>query len=49
MLADVKNWDTPEEESASDRDIIKFNVRLDKPNAQGNHYSEQRYRIKNTY
>ena len=45
MLADVKNWDIPEEESASDHNI-KFSIRLDKHNTQENHYAEQRYRIK---
>ena len=30
MLADVKNWDISEEESASDHNIIKFSINLDK-------------------
>jgi len=46
MLADVKNWDISEEESASDHNIIKFCIRLDKHNTHGNHHPEPRYRIK---
>jgi len=46
ILADIKNWDIPEKESASDHNIIKFSIRLDKHNTQENHYAEQRYRIK---
>jgi len=32
MLTDVKNWDISEEESASDHNIIKFSINLDKKN-----------------
>jgi len=46
MLAVVKNWDIPEEESASDHNIIKFSISLDKHNTQENHYAEERYRTK---
>ena len=46
MLADVKNWDITEDENASDHNIIKFNIRIDKHNTQEYHYAEQRYRIK---
>jgi len=46
MLTDVKNWDISEEESASDHNIIKFSINLDKNTAHGKHFSEPRYRIK---
>jgi len=46
MLADIKNWDISEEESASDHNIIKFSIRLDKHTTHENNFSEPRYRIK---
>jgi len=46
MLADVKNWDISEEESASDYNIIKFSINLDKNTTHGKHLTEPRYRIK---
>ena len=46
MLTDVKNWDISEEESASDHNIIKFSINLDKNTTHGKHLSEPRYRIK---
>jgi hypothetical protein len=30
MIADIRNWDISEEESASDHNVIKFNITLDK-------------------
>jgi hypothetical protein len=32
MLANIKKWDISEEESASDHNLMKFKVRLDKNN-----------------
>jgi len=46
MPADVKNWDISEEESASDHNIIKFSINLDKNTTRGKHLTEPRYRIK---
>jgi len=46
MLTDVKNWDISEEESASDHNIIKFSINLDKNTTHGKHLSEPQYRIK---
>ena len=46
MLADVKDWDISEEESASDHNIIKFSINLDKNTTYGKHLTEPRYRIK---
>jgi hypothetical protein len=46
MLADVKNWDISEEESASDHNIIKLSINTDKITTQGKQFSEQRCRIK---
>ena len=42
MLTDVKNWDISEEESASDHNIIKFSINLDKNTTHGKHLSEPR-------
>jgi len=46
ILTDVKNWDISEEESASDDNIVKFSINLDKNTTHGKHISEPRYRIK---
>jgi len=46
MLADVKNWDISEEESASDHNIIKFSINPDKNTTHGKHLTEPRFRIK---
>jgi exonuclease III len=46
MLADVTNRDISEEESASDHNIIKFNIRLDEHTIHRNKPSGPRYRIK---
>ena len=44
MLADIKNWDISDEESASDH-IIKYSIRLDYT-SHDNNPTEPRYRIK---
>jgi len=46
MLADVKNWDISDEESASDHNIIKYSIRLDNYTSHDNNPTEPRYRIK---
>jgi len=46
MLADITNWDISVEESASDHNIIKFSIKLDKHITQENNFYEPRYRIK---
>jgi len=46
MLANITNCDISEEESASDHNIIKFSIRLDKHTTHENKFSEPRYRIK---
>jgi len=46
MPTDVKNWDIPEEERASDHNIIKFSINLDKNTTHGKYLSEPRYRSK---
>jgi len=46
MLGEVKKWDIPEEENASDHNLIKFSVRLNKHNREGKHYAEKTCRMK---
>ena len=46
MLADIKNWDIYEEEIASDHNVIKFSITLDKHTTHENNLSEPRFRIK---
>ena len=46
MLADVKNWDISDEDSASDHNIIKYSIRLDNYTSHDNNPTEPRYRIK---
>jgi len=46
VLADVKNWDIPEEESESYHKLVNLIIIIDKHNKQGNLYVGKRYRIK---
>ena len=46
MLADVKNWDISDEDSASDHNIITYSIRLDNYTSHDNNPTEPRYRIK---
>jgi hypothetical protein len=45
MLTHIQNWDISEEESASDHNIIKFNITFNKDEGQGT-YDLGRLRIK---
>jgi hypothetical protein len=46
MLADIKNWQISEEESVSDHNIIKFNIKLDRDETKINNSPGLRYIIK---
>ena len=46
MLAHIQNWDISEEESASDHNIIKFNINLGRVEGNAPDFPERRFIIK---